>query len=184
MSTSGLFQAAAQGDAEAWRALVLRLSPLVWSVVRAHRLPEADAHEVYQTAWFRLADNLSRIKEPDKVGSWLATTSRHECLKVIRHSGRVVPTSDTDVLSPVADDRSPETSVLEAEAAEQEADRLRQVWAAFELLSEGCRRLLRVLMATPPPSYAEVAAALGIAVGSIGPTRGRCLNRLRELLAA
>ncbi|MEZ0073240.1 RNA polymerase sigma factor [Planotetraspora sp. GP83] len=182
-STARLFQAAADGDTAAWEALVKRLSPLVWSVIRSYRLIDADAHEVYQTTWFRLADNLTRIKEPDKVGAWLASTARHECLKVIRGSRRVIPTSDLDVLSPGVDDLSPERAVLDAEETRNEAARLRRVWEAYEQLSENCRRLLRVLMASPPPTYAEVAAGLGIAIGSIGPTRGRCLGHLRKLLA-
>ncbi|MBO4273917.1 sigma-70 family RNA polymerase sigma factor [Microbispora triticiradicis] len=182
-STEHLFRAAADGDGAAWEALVGRLSPLVWSVIRSYRLIDADAHEVFQTCWFRLADNLGRIKEPDRVGSWLATTARHECLKVIRGSRRVIPTSDLDVLSPGADDRSPERAVLDAEEADGQEALLRSVWEAYERLSENCRRLLRVLMASPPPSYAEVAAGLGIAIGSIGPTRGRCLAHLRKLLA-
>jgi RNA polymerase sigma factor (sigma-70 family) len=181
-STGALFQAAAKGDAAAWEALVGRLSPLVWSVIRSHRLIDADAHEVFQTTWFRLADNLTRIKEPDKVGSWLASTARHECLKVIRGSRRVIPTSDVDVLSPEADDHSPEQAVLDAEEAAGQEAALRRVWQAYEQLSDNCRRLLRVLMASPQPSYAEIAAGLGIAVGSIGPTRGRCLGHLRRLL--
>jgi DNA-directed RNA polymerase specialized sigma24 family protein len=70
-----LVQSAVDGDAAAWKALVEGLSPLVWSVVRAHRLSDADAHEVYQTVWFRFAQHLGRIREPDKAKSWLASTA-------------------------------------------------------------------------------------------------------------
>ncbi|MFC6084584.1 RNA polymerase sigma factor [Sphaerisporangium aureirubrum] len=177
-----LFRAAAEGDAAAWKALVERLAPLVWSVVRAHGLSDADGHEVFQTTWFRLAQHLTRIREPEKVGSWLASTARHECLKVIKASRRESPVGDARLLDRAAPDGSPEDAVLAAEEAAEHSERTRRLWAAFEELSEACRRLLRVLMASPPPHYQEVSAALGIPVGGIGPTRLRCLRRLRALL--
>lgn len=182
-SIGSLFQAAVDGDAAAWKALVECLTPLVWSVVRAHGLSDADGQEVWQTTWFRLAQNLERIREPEKVGSWLASTARHECLKVIRAARRTSPTGDPEVFDRIADERTPERAVIESEEAAAESERMRKLWQAFQDLGENCRRLLRVLMASPPPSYQEVSAALGIAVGSIGPIRQRCLRRLRVLLA-
>ncbi|MFF5968990.1 RNA polymerase sigma factor [Streptomyces collinus] len=179
-----LVQAAAEGDAAAWKALVEGLSPLVWSVVRAHRLSDADAHEVYQTAWFRFAQHLGRIREPGKAGAWLASTARHECLKVIRSAQRLTLTDDPRLLDRVSADGTPEQSLLDAEEAAAQSERVRRLWQEFEELGERCRQLLRVLMATPPPSYQDVSAALGIAVGSIGPLRQRCLRRLRARLEA
>lgn len=179
-----LVQAAADGDAGAWKALVEGLSPLVWSVVRAHRLSDADAHEVYQTAWFRFAQHLGRIREPGKAGAWLASTARHECLKVIRNSQRLTLTDDPGLLDRVSEDGTPEQSLLDSEEAAAQSERVRRLWQEFEELGERCRQLLRVLMATPPPSYQDVSAALGIAVGSIGPLRQRCLRRLRARLEA
>ncbi|MFJ3230716.1 RNA polymerase sigma factor [Streptomyces sp. NPDC086787] len=179
-----LVQSAVEGDAAAWKALVEGLSPLVWSVVRAHRLSDADGHEVYQTVWFRFAQHLGRIREPEKAGAWLASTARHECLKVIKSLTRLVPTDDPQVLDRVSDDRTPEQSLIDSEEAAAEAERIRWLWQEFEELGERCRQLLRVLMASPPPSYVEVSAALGIAVGSIGPLRQRCLRRLRARLDA
>jgi RNA polymerase sigma factor (sigma-70 family) len=179
-----LVQSAVDGDAAAWKALVEGLSPLVWSVVRAHRLSDADAHEVYQTVWFRFAQHLGRIREPQKAGSWLATTARHESLKVIRGWQRLTPTDDPQLLDRVSEDRTPEQSLLDSEEAAAQSERVRRLWQEFEALGERCRQLLRVLMASPPPSYQEVSAALGIAVGSIGPLRQRCLRRLRARLDA
>jgi RNA polymerase sigma factor (sigma-70 family) len=179
-----LVQAATDGDAAAWKALVEGLSPLVWSVVRAHRLSDADAHEVYQTAWFRFAQHLGRIREPGKAGAWLASTARHECLKVIRSSQRLTLTDDPQLLDRVSEDGTPEQSLLDSEEAAAQSERVRRLWQEFEELGERCRQLLRVLMATPPPSYQDVSAALGIAVGSIGPLRQRCLRRLRARLEA
>lgn len=179
-----LVRAAADGDAAAWKALVEGLSPLVWSVVRAHRLSDADAHEVYQTAWFRFAQHLGRIREPGKAGAWLASTARHECLKVIRSAQRLTLTDDPRLLDRVSEDGTPEQSLLDSEEAAAQSERVRRLWQEFEELGERCRRLLRVLMATPPPSYQDVSAALGIAVGSVGPLRQRCLRRLRARLEA
>ncbi|MFG2790986.1 RNA polymerase sigma factor [Streptomyces sp. NPDC048419] len=179
-----LVQSAVDGDAAAWKALVEGLSPLVWSVVRSHRLSEADAHEVYQTAWFRFAQHLGRIREPEKAGAWLASTARHECLKVLKSLRRLTPTDDPQLLDRVSEDRTPEQSFLDLEEAAAQSERIRHLWQEFEELGERCRQLLRVLMSTPPPSYQEVSAALGIAVGSIGPLRQRCLRRLRARLEA
>ncbi|SDE17407.1 RNA polymerase sigma factor, sigma-70 family [Streptomyces prasinopilosus] len=179
-----LVRSAAGGDAAAWKAIVEGLGPLVWSVVRAHRLSDADAHEVYQTVWFRFAQNLGRIREPEKTGAWLASTARHECLKVLRNARRLTLTDDPRLLDRVSEDGTPEQSLLEAEEAAAQSERVRRMWQEFEELGDRCRQLLRVLIASPPPSYQEVSAALGIAVGSIGPLRQRCLRRLRARLEA
>ena len=179
-----LVQSAVDGDAAAWKALVEGLSPLVWSVVRAHRLSDADGHEVYQTVWFRFAQHLRRIREPEKAGSWLASTARNECLKVIKALRRLMPTDDPQLLDRVSEERTPEQSLIDSEEAASDAERIRRLWQEFEQLGERCRQLLRVLMTSPPPSYLEVSAGLGIAVGSIGPMRQRCLRRLRARLDA
>ncbi|MCH0556932.1 MULTISPECIES: RNA polymerase sigma factor [unclassified Streptomyces] len=179
-----LVQSAVDGDAGAWKALVEGMSPLVWSVVRAHRLSDADGHEVYQTVWFRFAQHLGRIREPDKAGSWLASTTRHECLKVLKSLTRLTLTDDPHVLDRASEERTPEQSLIEAEEAADRAERVRRLWQELDGLGERCRQLLRVLMASPPPSYGEISAALGIAVGSIGPLRQRCLRRLRARMDA
>lgn len=177
-----LVQSAVDGDAAAWKALVEGLSPLVWSVVRGHRLSDADSHEVYQTVWFRFAQHLGGLREPEKAGAWLASTARHECLKVLKALRRTTPTDDPLLLDRASDDRTPEQSVLDSEEAAVQRERLRVVWEELDCLGDRCRELLRALMASPPPSYQEMSAALGIAVGSIGPTRQRCLRRLRARL--
>ncbi|MFD5793872.1 MULTISPECIES: RNA polymerase sigma factor [Streptomyces] len=179
-----LVRSAVDGDAAAWKALVEGMSPLVWSVVRAHRLSDADGHEVYQTTWFRFAQHLGRLREPDKAGSWLASTARHECLKVLKGLTRLTLTDDPQVLDRASEERTPEQTLIDAEEEADQAERIRRLWQEFEALGERCRQLLRVLIASPPPSYLEVSAALGIAVGSIGPLRQRCLRRLRARLDA
>jgi RNA polymerase sigma factor (sigma-70 family) len=179
-----LVRSAVDGDAAAWKALVEGMSPLVWSVVRAHRLSDADGHEVYQTVWFRFAQHLGRLREPDKAGAWLASTARHECLKVLKGLTRLTLTDDPLVLDRASEERTPEQSLIDAEEEADQAERVRRLWQEFEELGERCRQLLRVLIASPPPSYLEVSAALGIAVGSIGPLRQRCLRRLRARMDA
>jgi RNA polymerase sigma factor (sigma-70 family) len=181
--TGSLVKAAALGDAAAWKTLVERFSGLVWSVARGRGLPAAEAEEVFQTTWFRFAEHIGRIRSPDQVGAWLATTARHESHKAARAGWRVALTEDLDELAPGVDDLSPEQAVVAQEDAAADLERAHQLWRAFEELPGRCRELLRVLLASPPPSYAEVALAFDMPVGSIGPTRGRCLRQLRELLA-
>ncbi len=165
--------AAAAGDAGAWCRLVERFSGLVWSVARAHGLGPADAADVVQTTWLRLAEHLHRLREPDRVGSWLATTARNESLRTLRRSARLVPVGfDFDLIE---DDK---TSEVEASLLSDELDA--SLWRAFRSLPAQCQSLLRVLMADPAPSYAEVSQALGMPQGSIGPRRARCLQRLRS----
>ena len=178
MSDAGLSElvgAAAKGDQRAWQGLVERFSGLVWSVARAYGLSEADAADVAQTAWLRLVEHLHRVRDAQRVGAWLATTARHEALRMLRVAGRQLPMGDDAELEPSDPVQvTPESLAL---ASEQR----RILWHAFAALPPSCQRLLRVLMADPPPSYQEAAAALDMPIGSIGPTRGRCLDRLRRL---
>ena len=182
--TGLLVRGAAGGDEAAWHGLVTRFSSLVWAVARAHRLANADAADVYQTTWLRLAEHIGRIEHPERVGAWLATAARRECLQSLRSAAKVAPPADMDRLDIAPAVGNPtEEAVIAAETEREDADRAAAMWRAFGRLSGRCRELLRILMATPPPSYAEVAAALGLPVGSIGPTRARCLQRLREEMA-
>jgi RNA polymerase sigma factor (sigma-70 family) len=178
-----LVKAAAQGDEAAWRELVERFSGLVWAVARGFRLNTADASDVYQTVWLRLAEHLGRIQSPDQVGAWLATTARRESIRVVRGRRRTTPIEDSALADLIpADEISPERTVLQAEQARLEADRAKHMWRAFRDLPARCQQLLRILMASHRPSYAEAAAALDVPVGSIGPTRARCLRQLRRLM--
>jgi RNA polymerase sigma factor (sigma-70 family) len=171
---TALLEAAAGGDQDAWNTLVERYSRLVWAVARGHRLSQADAADVTQATWLRLVEHLDGIKEPERLGAWLATTARRESLRQLGRAGRDVPVGDgLDAgLTPMGP----------ADAGFLLAERDTLLWKAVDSLGDRCRTLLRVLMADPPPSYEEVAAALGMPVGSIGPIRGRCLDRLRQLV--
>jgi len=165
---------AAGSDETAWRALVDRFSGMVWSVTRSHGLSAADAADVSQTVWLRLVDNLERLREPERVGTWLAVTTRHECIRVSQLRRRSVLTAEPEVLDTV------EPSVVDDPvSALARQDRVGAVREVVATMPERSQALLRMLMADPPASYVEVAAGLGIPIGSIGPTRQRCLRVLR-----
>ncbi|WP_432826852.1 RNA polymerase sigma factor [Dactylosporangium sp. CA-092794] len=169
---------AADGNQRAWDLLVSRYSGLVWATARSFRLGEADAADVFQGTWFRLVEKLHQIRNGDGLGAWLATTARHEAIDLLRRRGRETPAElDEHLIGVRSTAGLPEESVLR-----EEEDRL--LWQAVQRLPERCSRLLRALGADPVPSYAELAAALGMPIGSIGPTRARCLETLRGLLAS
>jgi RNA polymerase sigma factor (sigma-70 family) len=176
-TVAALVAAAVDGDQVAWDALVSRYGGLVWSIARSHRLGPADAADVSQTVWLRLVEHLRSLRDPEHVGGWLATTTRHECLRVIRRAGRELPNDDAAVEIPISPDESPEWLVLSDESR-------RLVWLALTRLSQRCQTLLRALSAAPDASYAEIAAALDMPIGSIGPTRMRCLEHLRRQLVS
>ena len=168
---------ASGGDQTAWDEVVDRFAGLVWHVARAHRLGDADSADVAQTVWLRLVESLPRLREPAAVGGWLATTTRNECLRVLRVSGREVADDSTVLVDVPSREASPEAVVELAE------DR-HLVRTALDRLSERCRTLLRALAYSPDDSYADISSALGMPVGSIGPTRSRCLQHLRRELVA
>lgn len=174
-SLTELVHSAAAGDAAAWNTVVERFAGLVWSVARQHRLSDADAGDVCQATWLRLVENLGSLREPEALAGWLATTARRESLRLIKHGVRQVVT-DMDSQLDLADDtdRTDPGRFLIAE------ERQRAMRTAFAGLGEACRTLLTLLVADPPVSYAEISATLDMPVGSIGPTRARCLDRLRK----
>ncbi|HVL83168.1 MAG TPA: sigma-70 family RNA polymerase sigma factor [Pseudonocardia sp.] len=168
---------AARGERPAWDTLVTAFSQLIWAIATSYRLGPADAGEVVQGTWLRAVENLDRIREPERFGGWLATTARHEALRLLRLRGRELVTGDDGRFErPEPDSPTPEDVLLDR-------DRDRRLWAAFAQLDERCRRLLQLVVVVRPP-YAEVAAALDMPIGSIGPTRARCLDKLRRLLVA
>lgn len=165
-----LLARAAEGDQAAWDALVDRFSQMVWSIARSFRLDEATAKDVSQTVWLRLVENCHRITDPERLPGWLATTCRREALRVKGLRERTVPTEfEYDIA-----DESPS---LEAMLVEDEE--AREVVAAFATLSHECQQLLRLLTTEPPLSYEQISEIVGRPVGSLGPTRSRCLERLK-----
>ncbi len=188
METEELTQvvrAAATGDRTAWESIVKRYTGLVWAVARSYRLDRFDAEDVAQTTWEKLAHSLGSLREPEHVGAWLATTTRREALRVLQVRAKALPGGDLGWIgTDRAEDTSPETLVVEETEAGERAALARRAWEATRHLSESCQQLLRILMASPPPSYVEAAAALGRPIGYIGPSRRRCLDQLRVLLTA
>jgi len=172
---AGLVAAAASGDDGAWSRLVDHFAGLVWSVIRGYRMSVADSADVSQTTWMRLAEHIHKVREPERIGAWLATTAGRECLRLIRQNQRAVPSDDVFLTEvPDADPAvAPEHRIL---ALERDGE----LWEAFSELPGKAQVLLRLLFADPPPSYEEISAATGMPIGSIGPTRGRYLAQLRD----
>ncbi|SDF61575.1 RNA polymerase sigma factor, sigma-70 family [Lentzea fradiae] len=157
-----------------WDALVERYSRLVWSVPRSFRLSHADAADVYQCTWLCLAEHLTRLRQPEALGVWLVRTATRQSITVLRTRGREVP----------FDLWEPESVLPAPDEVAVTHDRQRRLWGALMTLSERCQQLLRIAAHSPELSYAQVADALGIKVGSVGSTRSRCLAELRRKLEA
>jgi RNA polymerase sigma factor (sigma-70 family) len=172
-----IVSAAANGDQGAWDQIVERYSGLLWGVVRAHRLSAADGADVVQTTWLRLIEHLPQIRNREGIGSWLATTARRECLRLLRSGGRCQPSDEIELLVDARADHA------EIDSGLLTAERDAELWAAFSRLPARDQALLRLLAVDSPPSYQEISAALGMPIGSIGPTRARSLERLRRELS-
>jgi RNA polymerase sigma factor (sigma-70 family) len=171
---SRLVRTAAEGDQRAWDALVGEFTGLIWAIARAHRLHDADAADVVQATWLRLFEHLGRLRDPGRVGSWLATTARRECLRLLRDRKRAMPLAE-EAPECASGEEPPEHLILERE-------RDVALWRSFACLRTTDQALLRLLVADPRPAYEEIAAALDMPIGSIGPTRQRALRRLRQEL--
>jgi RNA polymerase sigma factor (sigma-70 family) len=169
---------AAAGDRHAWERLVAQFARLIWSITADFKLAQSDAADVAQTTWLRLLEHIDRIEHPDRVGSWLAATARNECMRHLAARKRVILARDEEVLTGVV---SPGPDMDERILADERDQFVRD---AVSRLPTRWQRLMELLMADPPLSYAEISDQLGVPMGSIGPTRGRCLAQLRVLLQA
>lgn len=171
---SELLGGARAGDDAAWEGIVRRFAPLIVSITRSHRLSESDSRDVMQLVWLKLLEHLNRIREPNALPGWISVTTRNACLDTIRVNRRTVSTPS------FRDERSngaaPDESIMTS------VDR-REVVAAWAHLGASCRELLAMCCVEPRVSYADISQALGIPIGSIGPTRGRCLETLRQKLS-
>jgi RNA polymerase sigma factor (sigma-70 family) len=165
---------ASGGDQDAWHELVDRYAPLVYTICTRYRLSNHDIEDVGQNVWLLLVEQLGKLREPAALPGWLATTTSRECLRVVttaNKSERLGTGLDDSVL--FVDDAVIDEEILVAE-------RNAALRAAFAELPDRCQQLLAMLMSDPPHPYAEIHAKLGIPVGSIGPQRARCLDRLRR----
>jgi RNA polymerase sigma factor (sigma-70 family) len=172
-----LIEGARAGDQGSWNDLVDRFLPLVTAVIAKYRLSAADADDVNQTVWLRLVEHIDTLREPRALPGWLVTTCRNESLRVIRMRGRAVP---VDPATPTMERRDDDHELDDGLLRDERAHALRE--AMLELPASR-RELLTLLMADPPLSYDEISSRLGIPKGSIGPTRARALDQLRNTRA-
>jgi RNA polymerase sigma factor (sigma-70 family) len=164
------------GEKQAWDAIVERYAPLIWSICRQDRLDDADAEDVGQMVWLHLVDHLGDLRDPAALPGWLATTTRRQCFRLRQAAARF-----KQVTGPLVDaDNMADTEAVEAEHELLLAERHAALREAMSDLPPGYRELMDLLTAEPPVSYAEISARLGIPIGSIGPSRSRCLARLRR----
>ena len=169
------FHAYRAGERERLDELVRLLTPLLWHTARAQRASKELAEDAIQTAWLRFVDSADTIVEERAVVSWLVVTVKRETWRLLRLSGR--ESAPESGVPEVADEATPEQQAILTQ-------RQRLLWHHVADLPERCRTLLRVIAFAPVPDYAGVAASLGMPIGSIGPTRGRCLAKLRAALVA
>jgi RNA polymerase sigma factor (sigma-70 family) len=159
---------ARDGDQDAWRQLVTRIKNVIWKTVNGFRLGRGDAEDAFAATLFRLAEHIDDIREPERLAGWVATTARNESLAILRRNRRALALDPTDAVT--AGDH--DSRLVD--------DELKQaIHQSFRLLSEACQQLLRLLTADPPLAYDEIATVLDMPMGSIGPNRQRCLERLR-----
>jgi RNA polymerase sigma factor (sigma-70 family) len=169
---TALVEAVAAGDDRAWSALVARFRPTVVAVARRHRLSEADQNEVAQETWVRLLRSIEGLTSPESLPAWLATTARNESLRLLRADRGHVSLDEHALPEPAGD----ESALVDRVAGREREAALHR---ALDGVPVQQRRLLRMLVAESEPTYAQVSAALDIPIGSIGPTRARCIARLR-----
>lgn len=174
-TAASLFGRWRDGESPALDDLVRLLSPMLWQVARATGLDRTTAEDVVQTTWLALVRSGESIAEPRAVAGWLCTTARREAWRVSKQSTRQQPVEDETIARKLPDEPAPESQVV----LDDDNSRL---WDCLGRLSERCQRLLRIVAAEARPDYSVIATELGMPVGSIGPTRGRCLEKLRHEL--
>jgi RNA polymerase sigma factor (sigma-70 family) len=172
LALAPLTREAASGCEDAWRDLVARFDPMLRGIVRGYRLDDADVEDVVQTTWIRAYRNLHRLNEPAAVGAWLAITARREALRTLQRGVRELPSEDPQPQDEAGGDTPEEIA--------SERERRSALRAAVRRLPGRQRELLSEMLRRPCSSYEEIAGALAMPVGSIGPTRERALARLRD----
>jgi RNA polymerase sigma factor (sigma-70 family) len=181
-----LIRRAAADDRSAWEELVDEYSGLIYTIARSHGLSVLDIAEVTQTTWLRLLEHIDRLTEPGRVAAWLVTTARRESQRTKERSSRMVLVGDMGQApdaweaglghAPCFEDEIDDRLLLE--------ERNSLFRAAVEQLPADQQQFLQLLMHEPPLSYAEVSDILDIPIGSIGPTRMRCVAKLRRITDA
>lgn len=174
-----LFAAYRGGDEAKMADLVAILTPILWHTVRSVRLDAATAEDVLQTVWLTLVRKADTVAEPQAILQWMVVTTRREAWRAAKVANRV-QVEDFD--SAVGQDQQASPDSVEDDIIA--GDTRTRLWAQIQKLPERCQALLRVIAFADRPDYAEIARTLGMPQGSIGPTRGRCLAKLRLALAA
>ncbi|MCG6497850.1 RNA polymerase sigma factor [Kitasatospora sp. A2-31] len=162
------------GEPDAWDELVGRYTPLVFAIVRSHRLSAADCEDVVRAAWLRVVRHLSELRPPERIVPWIAAAARRESLAHVERSGRRLPAGESE-----GTDR-PEAAGGGVPSPLPDSEQDDEVLRAFRRLPECCQALLGLLVADPQMPDDEIGAALGIPPESVGPKRGRCLARLER----
>ena len=175
-SVATLVQMAGEGCSKAWQELVSRFGGMIAATGRRYRLGPADVAELQQITWLRLVENLHKIEQPERVGGWLATTARRESLQLLRRASKYHGGADQMLAN------MPDKHLPEPDAGPIADERAQVVRAAWQRLSPRCQELLSLLMMDDPLSYKDLSQLLQVPIGSLGPTRGRCLERLRLLV--
>jgi RNA polymerase sigma factor (sigma-70 family) len=170
------------GDSSAMDTLVEDVTPLLWHTARSQGADPATAEDVVQTTWLKLVEHTDDIADPQAVLQWLLMTTKREAWSSVRRGRRTVPREPWDETTS-ADTAAP-TAGTDPVAASEESELAGAIWQHIERLPERCQQLLRLVAFVDRPDYSVVSAALGIPVGSIGPTRGRCLAKLRVALTS
>ena len=170
-----LVMRAREGDQRAWDAIVERYAPRVWSICRRYRLAGADAGDAGQAVWLQLVDQIGQIRDPAALPGWLATTTRRECGRIVRTARRTCPPGHGLDVGDIPDEQA--TPAYDQLLLAERHAALREALAD---LPPPCQRLIALLTEDPPVPYAQISARLGIPLGSIGPTRRRCLAKLRR----
>lgn len=176
-SVESLVTAAIEHDRAAWNEIVERFTPLLIATAHRFRLYDHDVADVAQTVWLHLIEHLTDLREPAALPGWLVSTTRHECIRLVGRKARQRP-YDPQTTFEVDVGAAPDIAIGVSDDLDQ-LSRQQAVLAGFAELSASDRTLLSLLVADPPLSYVEISERLGIAIGSIGPTRGRALKRLR-----
>jgi RNA polymerase sigma factor (sigma-70 family) len=171
VSVTDLLVAAGGGDQQAWAEIVCRFHDLVRSVTRSYRLQDADACDAEQRTWLRLVEHRDSVRDPERLGGWLATTAARECLRILRDGRWTVALEKMETLPDP--DGDVEQRVVDSATADQ-------LWRIVGTLPPRGRTVMHALFAGEPAPYAEVSARTGIPVGSLGPTRARVLEQVRS----
>ena len=175
-SIPDLVEEAKGANPEAWTELVSRFGMMIAATGRRYRLTPADVAELQQTTWLRLVENIHRVEQPERLGGWLATTARRESLHLLRRSSRYCSGADQMLAN------MPDTHLPEPDARPIAGEREIVLRSAWEKLQPRCQEILSRLVADEPVGYKDLSSLLQMPVGSIGPTRARCLQHLRRLV--